>query len=293
MSSRRTVILIGAIVVGVLAAFATLRYVSGVEDQAQEDARQVPILVATDTIPEGMSVAEASSLGFIAEAEIAQSSVPVDAVDSVDQLGNKVAVIDISARTPITGSLFITRDQAFVTNSERIPEGMVAVTVSVDQVRGVAGLIVPGDRVNMMVTSTSDGGDGAEAAAGGGTVGFLTNPAYTLFQGVEVLFVGQRAGLSPSEQGGDAESTEDSNQLVQGGSNLLTLAVPPEAAEIIASVGPASVYLSLLPPDYVYEPIVPGPPPFNLEDQPAVLLPAGDAAVITPYGPDGFPEDQK
>jgi Flp pilus assembly protein CpaB len=295
VSSRRTVILIGAIVVGVLAAFATLRYVSGVEDKAQENAKQVPILVATDTIPEGMSVAEASSLGLIAQAEIAQSNVPVDAVDSTDQLGNKVAVVDISARTPITNSLWITRDQAFVTNSERIPEGMVAVTVSVDQVRGVAGLIVPGDRVNMMVTSTSDGEDGAEAAgaAGGTAVGFLTNPAYTMFQGVEVLFVGQRAGLSPSEQGEDAEASEDSNQLVQGGSNLLTLAVPAEAAEIVASVGPASVYLSLLPPDYVYEPIVPGPPPFNLEDQPAVLLPAGDAAVITPYGPDGFQEDQK
>ena len=156
MSSRRTVILIGAIVVGVLAAFATLRYVSGVEDKAQENAKQVPILVATDTIPEGMSVAEASSLGLIAQAEIAQSNVPVDAVDSTDQLGNKVAVVDISARTPITNSLWITRDQALVTNSERVPEGMVAVTVSVDQVRGVAGLIVPGDRVNMMVTSTGE-----------------------------------------------------------------------------------------------------------------------------------------
>jgi pilus assembly protein CpaB len=184
VSSRRTVILIGAIVVGALAAFATLRYVSGVEDQANEDAKQVPILVATDTIPEGMSVAEASSLGLIAQAEIAQSNVPVDAVDSTDQLGNKVAVVDISARTPITNSLWITRDQALVTNSERIPEGMVGVSVSVDQVRGVAGLIVPGDRVNMMVTSASSGEESAEAAAaGGGSVGFLTNPAYTVFQG--------------------------------------------------------------------------------------------------------------
>ncbi|MFA9565002.1 MAG: hypothetical protein ACERLM_09895 [Acidimicrobiales bacterium] len=122
----------------------------------------------------------------------------------------------------------------------------------------------------------------------------MTNPAYTVYQGVEVLFVGQRAGLAPSEQGGDAESTEeDSNALVQGGSNLLTLAVPPEAAEIIASVGPASIHLALLPPDYVYQPMVPGPPPFNLQDQPAVLLPSADPEVITPYGPDGFTEDQK
>ncbi len=293
MSSRRTIILIGAIVVGVLAAFATLRYVSGVEDKANENAKQVPILVATDTIPEGMSVAEASSLGLIAEAEISQANVPVDAVDSTDQLGNKIAVVDISARTPITNSLWITQDQAYVTNSERVPEGMVAISVSVDQVRGVAGLIVPGDKVNLMVTGTANTDDEAAAAAGagGGATGILTRPAYTVYQGVEVLFVGQNAAVAPAQQSAEgAEDDGESSQLVQGGSNLLTLAVPAEAAEVVASVDSASIYLTLLPPDYVYTPISPGPPTFNLPDQPAVLLPAADEAVLTPYGPDGFTE---
>jgi pilus assembly protein CpaB len=282
-------------VVGVLAAFATLRYVSGVEDKANENAKQVPILVATDTIPEGMSVAEASSLGLIAQAEIPQSNVPVDAVDSTDQLGNKIAVVDISARTPITNALWITQDQAYVTNSERVPEGMVAISISVDQVRGVAGLIVPGDKVNMMVTGQANAEEEAAAAAGagGGTTGILTRPAYTVYQGVEVLFVGQNAAVAPSQQAADGEEGEDSSQLVQGGSNLLTLAVPAEAAEVVASVDSASIYLTLLPPDYVFTPINPGPPPFNLPDQPAVLLPAADEAALTPYGPDGFTEDDK
>ncbi len=295
MSSRRTIILIGAIVVGALAAFATLRYVSGVEDKANENAKQVPILVATDTIPEGMSVAEASSLGLIAQAEIPQSNVPVDAVDSTDQLGNKIAVVDISARTPITNSLWITQDQAYVTNSERVPEGMVAISVSVDQVRGVAGLIVPGDRVNLMVTGQANTDDEAAAAAGAGGAasGVLTRPAYTVYQGVEVLFVGQNAAVSTSQQGAEGAEGDEatSGQLVQGGSNLLTLAVPQEAAEIVASVDSASIYLTLVPPDYVYEPIVPGPPTFNLENQPAVPLPAADPEALTPYGPDGFDED--
>ncbi len=294
MSSRRTIILIGAIVVGVLAAFATLRYVSGVEDQANENAKQVPILVATDTIPEGMSVAEASSLGLIAQAEIPQSNVPVDAVDSTDQLGNKIAVVDISARTPITNSLWITQDEAFVTNAERIPEGMVAISVSVDQVRGVAGLIVPGDKVNLMVTGQANTDDEAAAAAGAGTTtGVLTRPAYTVYQGVEVLFVGQNAVVATAQQGAEGAEGEESSQLVQGGSNLLTLSVPQEAAEVVASVDSASIYLTLVPPDYVFEPVVPGPPTFNLENQPAVPLPAAVPEELTPYGPDGFTEDSK
>ncbi len=292
MSSRRTIILIGAIVVGVLAAFATLRYVSGVEDQANENAKQVPILVATDTIPEGMSVAEASSLGLIAQAEISQSNVPVDAVDSTDQLGNKIAVVDISARTPITNSLWITQDEAFVTNAERIPEGMVAISVSVDQVRGVAGLIVPGDKVNLMVTGQANTDEEAAAAAGAATTtGVLTRPAYTVYQGVEVLFVGQNAAVATAQQGAEGAEDEEASQLVQGGSNLLTLSVPQEAAEVVASVDSASIYLTLVPPDYVFEPVVPGPPTFNLENQPAVPLPAAVPEELTPYGPDGFTED--
>ncbi len=290
VSSRRTIILLGAIVVGALAAFATLKYVSGVEDKAQDDAKQVPILVATDTVPEGMSVAEASNLGLIAEAEMAQANVPVDAVDSVDQLGNKVAVVDISARTPLTASLWITADQALVTNSERIPEGMVAMSISVDQVRGVAGLIVPGDKVNLMVTGAAETDESAPGGAATTGNALLARPAYTIYQGVDVLFVGQRAGAAPAEPAPEGAES-DSNQLLAGGSNLLTVAVPAEAAEVIASVDSASIYLTLVPPDHVYEPIVPGPPAFNLPSQPAVVLPAADPAVVTPYGPDGFPED--
>ena len=44
MSSRRTLILIAAIVVGALAAFAIFNYVGGLEDKAYENAQRVPVI---------------------------------------------------------------------------------------------------------------------------------------------------------------------------------------------------------------------------------------------------------
>ena len=51
MSSRRTLILIGAIVIGGLAAFLTLNYVRGVENENAEENQLVEVLVATGPIP--------------------------------------------------------------------------------------------------------------------------------------------------------------------------------------------------------------------------------------------------
>ena len=43
--------------------------------------------------------------------------------------------------------MFVDPADGLVTLLARIPDDQVAITISVDQVRGVAGLIVPGDLV--------------------------------------------------------------------------------------------------------------------------------------------------
>ena len=68
----------------------------------------------------------------------------------------KVALTKLSAGQIVVDGMFVEPRVAQVTAAQRIPAGQVAVTVSVDQVAGVAGLLVPGDKVNIMV-STPDG----------------------------------------------------------------------------------------------------------------------------------------
>jgi pilus assembly protein CpaB len=59
VSSRKTLIFIAAIGVGVFAGIALLNYVRGIENDVYADAQPVEVLIATADIPEGTPVAEA------------------------------------------------------------------------------------------------------------------------------------------------------------------------------------------------------------------------------------------
>ena len=53
MSSRRTLILVGAIAVGVIAALLLYNYVQGIEDRANNNAKRVDVFVAKADIVRG------------------------------------------------------------------------------------------------------------------------------------------------------------------------------------------------------------------------------------------------
>ena len=162
--------------------------------------------------------------------------------------------------------MFVDQATAFVTFSERIPVDQVAVTVSVDQVHGVAGLLVPGDKVNLMVVL-----DPQLAALAGGTPGKPAAPAAQgtndgdntvryLYQNVEVLAIGQTAAA-------DVGATE---APTNPGSGLITFNVPPDAAQRIALAG-NNLYMTLAPKDF--QPVDVPPVDFSNLFQPGVLSP--------------------
>jgi Flp pilus assembly protein CpaB len=114
--------------------------------------------------------------------------------------------------------MFVEPRAATVSFAQRIPPGQVAVTINVDTVRGVAGLIVPGDQVNIMAAAP----DGQRF----------------LFQNVNVLAIGN----TPAPQPGDTTATS----TPAAGGGLMTFAVPPLAAAKISVA--SGVYLTLVPP---------------------------------------------
>lgn len=274
-------ILIAAIAVGALAAFAIFNYVGGIEDRANDNARRVPVIRIAQDIPRGLTGTEARDQGYLElDAEIAAEFLPATAVTDVETILTKVAVADLATGQVLVENMFVDPINAQVTAARRIQTGHVAITISVDNIRGVAGLIVPGDFVNMMATPGENqcGADTAEgeAPAEGETVGetqLLCNPARMVFQGVQVLFVDRSPIPLPGEQ-----TAADGAVPTSG---TLTLSVPPQAAQVVASVTSGQWYLTLLPTDYVPAVL----PPF---DPAAPLLPGEDPAQLTPYGPEGF-----
>jgi len=127
--------------------------------------------------------------------------------------------------------MFVDPRVATVSFAQRIPAGQVAISVQVDQVKGVAGLIVPGDQVNMLAAAP----DGERY----------------LFQNVNVIAV----GATPAPQPGETTAT---TAPPSSGSGLLTFAVPPLAAAKIAVA--KDFYLTLVPPGNQPIPVPPVSP---------------------------------
>jgi len=245
-------ILIAAVVVGALATYALFNYVNGVEDKAYEGARRVQVLVVKQTIPKSTDGDTAIREKFIAADDIPQEFLPSTAITDPTLISGKVALIDLVPGQVLVDGMFVNQDVAFVTVAERIPVDRVAVTVQVDQVRGVAGLLVPGDKVNLIVlppdqtfftdvdpnaATTEDDTTTSSTSEGEPTAAF----SRFLYQNVEILAIGQQAAAEPGS--GQAPTVVSSG--------LITFSVPPEAAQRIAIAAASSaLYLTLAPKNY-------------------------------------------
>ena len=250
MSSRRTLVVIVAVVIGAIASFALFQYTASVKDEAYGKARRVEVLVVTKDIPKGMLGADVIRDGFVGTVLIPQEIRPATALTTASGLESLVARSELAANQVVVDQMFVTPEQAYASSSERIEEGMVAITMSVDQVHGVAGLVVPGDRVDMIIREQ---GDAAPAGSEGeeGQEGQLAPPAEDLattmlFQNVRVFAIGSQ--LTP-DLGESATDAEVAAQAASAASNLMTFVVPPEAALKLAHVPSELVYLALVPPD--------------------------------------------
>ncbi len=105
--------------------------------------------------------------------------------------------------------MFVAPDTIASVAAETVPQGDVAISVSVDQVHAVAGLIQPGDKVDILLDING-------------------NQETTLYQQVPVLAVGTTLVPAPGTTPSGTQTTASTT------SNVITFAVTPAAAARIA-----------------------------------------------------------
>lgn len=228
MTERRTLIVVAAVVAGLLAAFMVVRYLSTTDQRAFDNAELVKVFVVKQVIPRDYPAERAIAEERIAVGEIPRRFRPPTALTRLEDIAGKVAISELSPNQVVVTGQFVDPRVAQRTFSQRIPSGNVAITVSVDQVRGVAGLLRPDDRVNILVS------EGATQRV--------------LYQNVQVIAVGSSTAPLPGEQTADPAAAPPAGAA---NSNLITFAVPPEAAVRIAYAAQhtGGIYLTLVPPD--------------------------------------------
>jgi len=227
---QKIIILGGGVFLGILAVIMTFTYISKqrqiIARQAKEaianiQANQAAVLVAKADIPKGV-VVEADMLET---AVVPNKYKQPQAVSSLDRISGMVATAPISKGEQVTLSkLVYPREAGRGGLAASTPFGKRAVTISADNIATLAGMINPGDYVDVIAmlpipVQTAEGKQAAQVAA------------IPLFQNVLVLAVGQDMG-GPAV----AESGRYKKEEKKEASPLITLALSPQEANLISFV---------------------------------------------------------
>lgn len=201
-NKRFFIVLAGALLFGVLAAFSVSRYLSSAQAYTKNLNK---VVVAKVAIPVGTKIIAEQ----VMMAQFPKESTPDGAFDSADKLVGRVAVMNISAREAITEGRLAPEGTA-AGLSAVIPEGYRAMTVKVDDVVGISGFIMPGTLVDVVVVINPEEGAGRKDPI-----------SKIVLQNIKVLANGQNID-QPQDQ-------REANSV-----KAITLQVTPEQAEKLA-----------------------------------------------------------
>lgn len=281
---RRAIVLLVALILAGLAAWAVWNYLQGIENEIEAGQEAVTVYRAVDAIAEGTDgaiiLSDFNSGGQLLEAGTEErEDLPDGAITSEEQLnialGDKVAAGPISANSVLVESQWTAITIDVTPLAEQIPEGKQAIVISTDNVRGVNGFVNPGDRVNMIITldiaedllpeelqgiATPAAPPAEGEAPTEEAVAVVTFTRYVL-QGIPVLATGRdiraNADAPPQVEAepeapveGEADTTGAEEDT--GNETIFTLEVTPEQAERIAyAFENGSMWLTLVPEDFV------------------------------------------
>ncbi|HWB52867.1 MAG TPA: Flp pilus assembly protein CpaB [Tepidisphaeraceae bacterium] len=192
--------LIVALVLGLAAAIMAYNVMSKRPVAAHTEQAGTRMVVAKRPIPPGHSISP-DDLGVMS---IEGRKSPEGTFSSPEELLGRVAAMPIDENQPVLQSM-LANPRAGTGLEALLPDGTRAITIDVNEVSGVAGLLNPGCHVDLL-TSLHEGNAGS----------LITR---TLVQDVKVVAVGQSMSPAPAPDGQVARS--------------VTLVVTPKQAEMI------------------------------------------------------------
>ena len=232
MVKGRALVVVLALILATLATAGVFLYARGVEEDAKAGGTMVSVVVSEVDIPPRTDLNLLIKDDLFRVIQVNEAAYVDGAITSVDQLADKNNAVAILAGEQIP--------QARITGNVQggalsIPEGMEALTVSLDAPRGVAGLINTGDSVTIYSTFK----EVARKDASTETVTIVLVPT------VELLAVHRPLASSTF---GDDDTAAQGEQLPN--SLAVTVALTPEDAQrFVFAMENGSTWFGLLPPD--------------------------------------------
>ena len=215
-----------SLIIGIVFAGAALWLLFSNRPQAEQATAAVPAIATTKVMVSTRDIAYGDKIvpDFIKAVDWPTGSVPPEAILTSAELLEgpdtpRIALRQMSAGEPYLRSKVSGFGERPIL-SRKLGEGMRAFTVRINEVSGVGGFILPGDRVDILLTRQLDGRSDKESLA-----------TDLLLQNIPVLGI-------------DQLSSENANEPVLGKS--ATFEVTPEQAQklaLAAQVGSLSLSL--------------------------------------------------
>ncbi len=207
---RRTVLLIVAALIAALGSAMVFLYVRGADDRATEAQAPVQVLKAVAQISPGETLDQAQAAGKLELGSVPRAQVLPGAVNSIEGIGSQVALSSVFPNEQIISGKFGSQgDQELLT----LPDGQIAISVTLSDTGRVAGFVVPGDDVAIFLNGE----------IGGGNTGVRL-----LLPRVKVIAIGSTTVISTTTT--NPEGAQTTEQLPR---TLFTLAVEQKDAEKI------------------------------------------------------------
>ena len=256
------------LIIGLVLALGTgvllLNYLGSVRATAAV-VKTRTVLVASRDIPARALITDA----FVTQTQRPVDQVDADAIATRKDLAGKYSLITIPAGSVLTAS----KIGAGGANAlpARLPIGMRAVSISIDKVKGVAGLIQPGDRVDVIAVPPRVGNEVPKASA--------------ILRGALVLAMGDEVETT------SATPSPDNQNLT-----TITLALTPKQVDLLAAADlNTTLRLALRPPKeairaFAAEPLSLGTPERSAPAQTVVVPPPAAApAAAAPASTNAVP----
>jgi pilus assembly protein CpaB len=213
------VIVVLALVFGGSAAMGVRQYVGRGQAPPIET---VPVVVAGMSIPRGMLV----SADLITTRAYPKDLIPAGAILKTEEALERSAFTTLVKDEPLLETKLSPKGQRGM--ASLVPAGMRAYTITTPNVAGsVAGFILPGNKVDVLLTVKNTGAD--DFTGGGSTT--------TLLQNVEILAVDQRIEAP-------AENKVNANEL----RSVTLLVTPDQAAKLDLGQNNGTLHLMLRNP---------------------------------------------
>jgi pilus assembly protein CpaB len=207
--NTRRVTLIIAVVLAVGTGILLLRYLQGLNNSSQQAAVELkPVVITNVNIPARGKI----TADMLTVAKRPASDVDPNSLTDPKQADGDVALITLPANTVLTASN--TGTPATVGLTVRLKPGERAVSIPVDRVKSVSGLMQPGDRVDVLATVNKGPG--------------VPPKTFTIIRGALVLALNSQLEQSAAAAAGSTPPPAD-----ESGTGTVTLGVTAAQADLL------------------------------------------------------------